>query len=128
MSTAFEAEMREFMGEMREFKSTTERRLGEQRAGIDAINTKATQLDVINARLENPAVCPAHATILRMLEENEEADKGRDEKIVDNEKKVMLVEYKLSTSDVAKITGLATVLATALVELVRIVSTVIFKG
>jgi hypothetical protein len=106
-----------FRGQMLEFKATTERRLNEG-------NNRMTAID---AKLAAAFPCPAHATIIQMLNDSREEldkktkkDEEHDKAIAEVDKKVTIVEYKLTTSDVAKVVAIITPLTVAATTLLNV--------
>jgi hypothetical protein len=93
ISDDLEAELHEFMGEMREFKSTTERRLSNQ----------GTSIDSIRDRVNNQPVCVFHAEMLAEQKLQRDRDLKHDEQIGDLKTQNAVIEYKLSPREAAQL-------------------------
>ena len=92
ISDDLEAELHEFMGEMREFKNTTERRLANQGTAIDNIRDKVAQV-------ASSPVCVFHAEMLAEQKAQRERDLKQDGDISDLKVKDAVIEYRLSPSE-----------------------------
>ena len=124
---AFISDFKQFQGQMLEFKSTTERRLYDN-------GVKLTQIE---KDMQTPKLCPSHESLLTMIAsiKNGEAKQSetnakveikqvqQDKGINDLEKKSILVEYKLSLIDTAKISAMSAVITIPLLEVVKMVLT-----
>ena len=108
----------EFRGEMLEFKKTSERRLAEGN----------TRMGSIEQKMATPGLCQAHLAIVQMLTDAKEdlqqktrKDEEHDKGIAEVKTDIKIVEYRLTTSDVAKVVAIITPLTPAAVTLVEVI-------
>jgi hypothetical protein len=93
LSDSLEYELREFMGEMKEFKNTTERRLDSQ----------SEKLDLLKDKVQSNPVCMFHADTMAKIEDQRRVDIKHDAELAEVRKENAIIEVKLTPTEKAQL-------------------------
>lgn len=103
------SEFREFRGQINEWKNATNKRLEDNNATLNEIRNKLNE--------ERP-FCSAHAEIVKLIDNVKSKGEGQDKDITDLKVKGAVIEYKLGTRDLLKVSGAAGILGTIILAIV----------
>ena len=106
------SEFREFRGQINEWKNATNKRLEDNNATLNEIRNKLNE--------ERP-FCSAHAEIVKLIDNVKSKGEGQDKDITDLKVKGAVIEYKLGTRDLLKVSGAAGILGTIILAIVQII-------
>ena len=116
MSSKTEKDLYTLIGRYETFSSQVLNELSTVRKSLQAGESRMT---AIENTLANRGVCLLHQTIETRLKEKDEKDAEHDEKIGKVQTAITVVEYKLSTKDMAKVSIIAAGIAAPFIELVK---------
>jgi len=116
LSSKTEKDLYTLIGRYETFSSQVLNELSTVRKSLQAGESRMT---AIENTLANRGVCLLHQTIETRLKEKDEKDAEHDEKIGKVQTAITVVEYKLSTKDMAKVSIIAAGIAAPFIELVK---------
>ena len=116
MSSKTEKDLYTLIGRYETFSSQVLNELSTVRKSLQAGESRMT---AIENTLANRGVCLLHQTIETRLKEKDKKDAEHDEKIGKVQTAITVVEYKLSTKDMAKVSIIAAGIAAPIIELVK---------
>ena len=100
------SEFREFKGSIVEWKNATNKRLDENSATLNEIRTKVS---------EQKPFCSAHANIIQLIESAGLKGESQAKEITELKVKGAVIEYRLGTKDILKISGTAGIIGTIII-------------
>jgi len=116
LSSKTEKDLYTLIGRYETFSSQVLNELSTVRKSLQAGESRMT---AIENTLANRGVCLLHQTIETKLKEKDEKDAEHDEKIGKVQTAITVVEYKLSTKDMAKVSIIAAGIAAPIIELAK---------